>query len=80
MKWKKQPALACPIDFIGASAQAFSGFCGSHEPPPSSNERSIVMLHRDSHQNSQQNGYISHCRFVDFCPGGHRGDTERVVT
>jgi len=34
MKLKKQPALACPIDAIGASARpmaVFSGFYESHE-------------------------------------------------
>jgi len=36
MKWKKQPALVCPIDAIGASARpmvVFSGFYESHESP-----------------------------------------------
>ena len=36
MKWKKQPALACPIDAFGVSARpmaAISGFFESHEPP-----------------------------------------------
>jgi hypothetical protein len=45
MKWRNQPALACPIDNIGVSASpmaAFSGFNESHKPPPSSDARGIV--------------------------------------
>ena len=79
---KNQPALACPIGNIGASARpiaAFSGFYESHEPPPSGNVRGIVQPHRDGHRNGQQSGYILHCRFVYCRPGGRRGDTEPVV-
>jgi hypothetical protein len=42
MKWRNQPALACPIDNIGVSASpmaAFSGFNESHKPPSSSDAR-----------------------------------------
>ena len=52
MKSKKLPALACPIDAIGASARlmaAFSGFYESHEPPPLGDARGIVPPHRDGH-------------------------------
>ena len=61
MKSKKQPALACPIDAIGASARpmvAFSGFCESREPPPLGNALGIVPSHRHGHQNGQQSGYM----------------------
>ena len=58
---------------------AFSGFYESHEPPPSGNMRGIVPPHRNGHRNGQQSWYILHRRFVDCRPGGHRGDTERVV-
>jgi hypothetical protein len=39
----------------------------------------IIMLHRDSHQNGQQSGYILHCCFVDCHPGGCQCDTEQAV-
>jgi len=74
--------LACPIDAIGASAgpmAAFSGFYESHEPPSLGDVLGILPPHRDGRRNGQQSGYILHCRFVDCCPGGHWGDTERVV-
>ena len=61
MKSKKQPALACPIDAIRASARpmaVFSGFYESPGPPSSGNVRGIVPPHRDGHQNGQQSGYI----------------------
>jgi hypothetical protein len=83
MKSKKQPALVCPFDNIGASARpmmAFSGFYGSHKPPPSGDARSIVPPHRDGHRNGHQSGYILHRCFVCCRPGGRRGNTERVVT
>jgi len=82
MKSKKQPALACPFDNIGAIASlivAFSGFCESHEPPPLGDARGIVPLHRDGHRNDHQSGYMLHRCFVCCCPGGRRGDTEHVV-
>ncbi len=82
MKLKKQPALVCPIDAIGASARpmvAFSGFCESHEPPPSGDVRGIVLPHCHGHQNGQQCGYMLHRRFVCCRPGGCRGNTELVV-
>jgi len=60
---------------------AFSGFCESHEPPPSGDVSGIVPPHRHhGHRNGQQSGYMLHRRFVCCCPGGHRGNTERVVT
>jgi len=59
-------ASACPV-------AAFSGFYGSHEPPPSGNARGIVPAHCNGHQNGQQSGHIC-CR-----PGGRWGDTEPVV-
>jgi len=80
MKSKKQPALACPIDAIGASAcpiAAFSGFYESPRPPPSGDACDIVPPHRDDHQNGHQSGYIMHRRFVCCRPGGRRGDTEQ---
>ncbi len=58
---------------------AFSGFYKSQEPPPLGNSHGIVLIHHDGHGNGQQSGHILHCRFVCCCPGGHRGDTERVV-
>ena len=82
MKPKKQLALACPFDYIGASARpmvAFSGFYESHEPPPSGNARGIVPPHRDGHQNGHQSGYMLHCCFVCCCPGGRQGNPEEVV-
>ena len=72
MKSKKQPALACPIDAIGASActiAAFSGFYESPRPPPLNYACDIVPLHRDDHQNGHQSGYIMHRRFVCCRPG-----------
>jgi hypothetical protein len=83
MKSKKQPALACPMDAIEASARpmvTFSGFCESHKPPPLGDAPSIVPAHRHGHRNGQQSGHILHRHFVCFCPGGLRGDTEQVVT
>jgi len=82
MKSKKQPALACLIDAIGASARpmaVFSGFYESPSPPPLGDVCCIVPPHRDDHRNGHQSGYIMHRRFVCCCPGGRRGDTERVV-
>ena len=58
---------------------AFSGFYESHKPPPSGDARGIVPAHRDGLRNSQQSGFILHCRTVCCCPGGRRGNTERVV-
>ena len=59
---------------------AFSGFCESHEPPPSSGDaHGMVPLHRDGHQNGYQSGYILHLCFVCCFPDGHRGNTEQVV-
>jgi len=58
---------------------AFNGFYESHEPPPSGDARGIVPAHRDGHRNSQQSGFILHCRTVCCRPGGRRGNTERVV-
>jgi len=83
MKSKKQPALACPIDAIGASAHpmaAFSGFHESPRPPPSVDVCGIVPPHCNDHQNGHQSGYILHRHFVCCRPGGCRGDTERVVS
>ncbi len=83
MKCKNQPALACPIGNIGASAcpiAAFSGFMNeSHEPPPSGDARGIVPPHCNGHRNGQQRGYILHRCFVDCCHGGRRGYTDQVV-
>jgi len=82
MKSKKQPALACPIDAIGASARpmgVFSCFYESPGSPPSVNVCGKVPPHCDDHQNSHQSGYIIHCCFVCCCPGGRRGNAERVV-
>ena len=65
----------------------FSGFYESHKSPPLGDACGIVPPHRDGHrnghrnghQNGQQSGYMLHYRCVDCCPGGRRGDTERVV-
>jgi hypothetical protein len=62
-------ASACPM-------VAFSGFYESHEPPPLSNVRGLVPLHRNGHRNVQQSGYILHNCCVDCCPGDLRGNTE----
>ena len=67
---------------IGASAHpmvAFSGFYESHGPPTSGDARGIVPTHHHGHQNGQQSGHILHLHFVCCCPGGRRGNTERVV-
>ena len=80
---KKQPALACPIGNIGASAcpmAAFSDFYESHGPTPLGNVRGIVPAHRHGHRNGQQSGYILHRHFVICHPGGCWGDSEQVVT
>jgi hypothetical protein len=58
---------------------AFSGFYESHKPPLLSNAPGIVPPHRNGHQNGQQRGDMLLYRCVDCCPGGRRGDTERVV-
>ena len=58
---------------------AFSGFCESHEPPPSGDMLGILPSHRHGHQNGQQSGYMLHRRNVCCRPGGRRGDTEQVV-
>jgi hypothetical protein len=82
MKCKNQPALACPIDAVGASVgpmAAFRGFYESHEPPPLGDALGIVPPHRDGHRNGQQSGYMFHRRFADCHPGGRWGDTEQVV-
>ena len=82
MKSKKQPALVCPIDAIGASAcpmAMFSGFNESPQPPPSGDVCGIVPLHWVDHQNGHHSGYIIHCCFVWCHPGGRRGDTEWLV-
>ena len=82
MKCRNQPALACPIDAIGASARpmaVFSGFYESHEPPPSGDAWGIVPPHLDDCRNCHQSGYIIHCCFVCCRPRGRQGDTERVV-
>jgi len=81
-KSKKQPALACPIDAIGASARkmaAFSGFYESPGPPPLVDARGIVPPHCDGHRNGHQSGYILHHCFICCRPGGRRGNTEPVV-
>ena len=57
----------------------FSGFNESHEPPTLGDARSIVPPHRHGHRNGQQSGYMLHRRFVCCCPGGLRGNTDRVV-
>ena len=61
-------ALRYPFYNIGASAHpmaAFSGFNGSHDPPPSGDARGIVPLHHDVDQNGQQSGYMLHYCCVD---------------
>jgi hypothetical protein len=60
---------------------ALSGFYESRKPPPLGEARSIVPPHRDGHQNGQQCGYMLMLQYrcVDCCPGGCRGDTERVI-
>jgi len=78
----KRQVLACPIGYIGVDARpmmVFSGFYESHEPPLSGDVCSIILPHRDGHQNGQQNGFILHCCFVDCHPGGCWDDTELVV-
>ncbi len=83
MKCKIQPALACLIGNIGASASPmapFSGFYESHDPPPSGDARSIVYPHCDDHQSRQQRGYILHHCFVVCCHGGRWGNAEQAVT
>jgi hypothetical protein len=42
--------------------------------------RVVSPAHRHGHRNGQKSGYILHCWFVCCCPGGRRGNTERVVT
>jgi len=59
---------------------AFSSLYESQEPPPLGDARDIVPPHRDGHQNGQQSGHILNRCFVCCCPGGQRGDMERVVT
>jgi len=81
MKYRNQPALACLIDAIGASARpmaALSGFYESREPPPLPlvNARGIVPAHHDGHRNSQQSGFILHRRTVCCRAGGRWGNTE----
>ena len=83
MKCRNQPALACPTGNNGASARlmvVFSGFYESHEPPSSGDAHGRVPPHCDGHRNGKQRGYILHRCFVGCCHGGHRGDTEQVVT
>jgi len=58
---------------------AFSGFCESHEPPPSGDVLGIVPSHCHGHRNGQQSGYMLHHCNVCCRPGGRRGNTERVV-
>jgi hypothetical protein len=50
----------------------FSGFYESPGPPPLGDARGIVPPHRNT-------GCIVHRCFVCCCPGGRRGNTERVV-
>ena len=64
-------ASACPM-------VAFSGFYESQKPPALGDASSIVLPHRNDHQNGHQSGYMLNHRCVDCCPGGLRGDTERV--
>ena len=67
MKLKKQPALACPIDAIGASARlmvAFSGFYESPGPLPSGDVCGVVLPHHDDHRHVHQSGYMLHRRVV----------------
>ena len=69
MKSKKRPALACPIDAIGASAcpmVAFSGFCESHEPPPSGDVRGIVPAHCDDRLKLSERVLAQWWRLVAF--------------
>jgi hypothetical protein len=57
MRCPKQPALACPIGNIGASARpmvAFSGFYESHKPPPAGDAHGIVLPHLHGHGNDGQ--------------------------
>jgi hypothetical protein len=52
----KQPALACPIDAIGANAcpmVVFSGFYERQEPPPLGDACGIVPPQHDGHQQGQ---------------------------
>ena len=59
MKSKKQPALVCPIDAIGAGAHPMAVFSGSYEspgPPPLGDVGSIVPPHHDGHRNGHQMG------------------------
>ena len=61
MKLKKQPALACPFDNIGASdclMVAFSGFYESHEPLPLDNVGSIVPARHQGHQKLPAKGFV----------------------
>jgi hypothetical protein len=53
----------------------FSGFFESHEPPPLGDTHGILPAHHDGHQNSQQSRCDLHCHFVDYRPGGRRGNT-----
>jgi len=56
-----------------------SGFYESHGPTPLGDARSIVPAHRHSHQNVSK--VDTYCIVIFFCcPGGHRGNTEQVVT
>ena len=70
------------MDAIGASAHlmaVFSGFYESHEPPPLGDVRSIVPLHRHSHQNGQHSRHILHQRFVGaISPGPHPSGNDGV--
>ena len=80
MKWKKQSALVCPIDAIGASACPMAVFSGFYESPGSpllGDVRSIKLPHHNDHQSGHQSGYIIHCFFVCYRPGSHWGDMER---
>jgi hypothetical protein len=43
------------------------------------NVHGIVPPHRNGHKNSHKVGVLFDCCFVDCCPGGHRGDMERVA-
>ena len=54
-------------------------FYESHEPPPSVDMRGIVPPHCHGHRYGQQSGYMLHRRFVCCCPGGRRGNMERVI-
>jgi len=57
----------------------FIGFNESHKPPPSGDAWGIVPPHCHGHRNGHQSGYMLHHCFVDCCPGGCRGNTERLV-